>query len=105
MSSRWRERKGNDLSFVSGAPVSHQTTHTLTLSGARRVSNYFVDSGGDVETGEGQGKRARRKALLAPVQRYRRGWVQLRPDTGYKVLKWVPRDSVPGTPIGGTGRR
>ncbi|KAA1068574.1 hypothetical protein PGT21_020671 [Puccinia graminis f. sp. tritici] len=41
--------------------------------------------------------QARRKALLAPVQRYRRGWVQLRADSAYKVLKWVPRDMVPGT--------
>ncbi|KAH9461217.1 hypothetical protein MJO29_009410 [Puccinia striiformis f. sp. tritici] len=41
--------------------------------------------------------QARRKALLAPVQRYRRGWVQLRADSAYKVLKWVPRDMTIGT--------
>ncbi|MBW0516170.1 hypothetical protein O181_055885 [Austropuccinia psidii MF-1] len=43
--------------------------------------------------------QARRKALLAPVQRFRRAWVQISPDSTYKVLKWVPHDTPIGLPI------
>ncbi|PLW08012.1 hypothetical protein PCANC_19059 [Puccinia coronata f. sp. avenae] len=61
------------------------------------MTKFLADHSTLVSSAELQ---ARRKALLAPVQRYRRGWVQLRTDSAYKVLKWVPRDSVPGTTIG-----
>ncbi|KAI8459361.1 hypothetical protein BY996DRAFT_6791670 [Phakopsora pachyrhizi] len=41
--------------------------------------------------------QARRKALLAPVQKYRRAWVQVSAESSYKVLKWVPSSSVIST--------
>ncbi|KAG0147251.1 hypothetical protein CROQUDRAFT_656359 [Cronartium quercuum f. sp. fusiforme G11] len=58
-------------------------------------SRWRERKGTFVSAGELQ---ARRKALLVPVQKYRQAWVQVSPNSTYKVLKWVPRPTGPPRP-------